>query len=1535
MNISLLPKRLNARSLKRNFQSILRTSAVLFAFLFVGNLKATHMMGADISYRCLGGGKYKIIMKVYRDCQGIAFNNPTFGAFAGTNGSNTCGQYTLSSTRTGIRDVTPVCASGTGPCNPQNTGFSGEGVEEHTFEATVDFTKAPLKNFTNNSSCCEVTFYVGQCCRNSKITTGPANNNFFATAMINLCNLKKMEDSCNNSPYLSNEPIGFLCCNQPYYFNNGAIDTVEFDSFSYKLVHGISTLPNTSVNYSSPFTFKYPMTPFCIPPTSITCRPNTKTDPPRGFFMDESSGDIIFTPTKCDEVGIIVIEITEHRQDTTGKWKVIGKTRRDMQLIVKDDCGYNKAPKVKGPANNSVCEGDKICFTIDGTDETFTPNQLIPDTVQMKWNKGIPGATFKILNPTDREKEAEFCWQTKIGQASPVSYSFTVTANDNHCPRPSIAIKGFKVKVKPRAFGIRSYENLSCGRLAFSAKPEAGFKGVATYKWSFRDSMGQNEFYYTTLKEDTLVFTKGGKFIVVHTVSNSDNCPTIYRDTIEVPDPPIAILATADTFACHGDDITMEPLILNAKAPFEYYWTRPDTHVAGDTFAQISLPNVQEDTTLIVRIIDGDGCIFYDTVKINHKPLPVLDLGIDRRICTYESVTFNAGHDDTMYYSWNTLDTTQFITVVDDKDYTVRVTDTIWGCYQDDTVRLYVNDLVIADAGIDQMICTKDSASIIANHSPALFSATYNWTDITGGLPLGTNKSYKVSPKNNNGNGNSAIINYYRLFTRVTQDTHSCVAVDTMAVKINTLPKVKWSTLDPECWVYGDILLNPFILEPKDINNITITTDKTPGIIDENTSGDPTRWTFKTQMLDNEALNKQPHTERLTISYTDTNGCTFTDAVNQVINGNPGVELRDRVYCQDKGEALMDSSILVPKSFTGLKLKWEVLTTPAAVNPMFILEDRGFPAKTWMKFGAPSEDYYSGDYTFKLCVSNSITGCRTCKEDSVHIVPEPKITVNPPSPKCVTSDTMDLLDYFLLNGTRPFPGDGTLSVLQAPFGSTNSTLISGHRFFPGWGRGVWEFKYSNASTGCLKEDSFFLNVIDTPDAILLPNRIMCENEGVLDLTTVLDRANSKGVASSSWSGDYVSGSNFTPTSTKTSAIEGPYTLKLAAANSQGCVDTEYYQIRIRTLPEVSISNTKPGNLCAGDAYGLIADASFDNGVQWSTIQGSDGLFTAQNAENTDYNHGTGDAGNRKAWVKISTLPLATDEVCPQATDSMEIIINPYPVISIDPPIQECAPYIANFTSTESEGINPASLTYRWDFGNGDTSDQVNPTGINYPNQGVYNVGLTVTNTAGNCVTSITENSFVEIYPVPVAAFVTDPLASTTIALPRFQMDNLSTLQTDVFANGAMNYNWKFNDQQNPLGDTSTLKNPWYSYQKDTGYYTIYLLVTSDKGCIDTVSQRVYIGPDIIVFIPDAFSPNGFGPKTNNVFIPVATNFKDFKMVIFNRWGEKMYETESIEEPWDGDYYGKTADQGVYVYYIEVSSLDDKVYKFDGTFHLLR
>ena len=69
----------------------------LLSFFYIGNqAQATHMMGADMSYQCLGNGKYKITAKVYRDCRGIGLSNPAFGAFAGSNGSNQCGSVNLS-----------------------------------------------------------------------------------------------------------------------------------------------------------------------------------------------------------------------------------------------------------------------------------------------------------------------------------------------------------------------------------------------------------------------------------------------------------------------------------------------------------------------------------------------------------------------------------------------------------------------------------------------------------------------------------------------------------------------------------------------------------------------------------------------------------------------------------------------------------------------------------------------------------------------------------------------------------------------------------------------------------------------------------------------------------------------------------------------------------------------------------------------------------------------------------------------------------------------------------------------------------------------------------------------------------------------------------------------------------------------------------------------------------------------------------------------------------------------------------------------
>lgn len=113
------------------------------------------------------------------------------------------------------------------------------------------------------------------------------------------------------------------------------------------------------------------------------------------------------------------------------------------------------------------------------------------------------------------------------------------------------------------------------------------------------------------------------------------------------------------------------------------------------------------------------------------------------------------------------------------------------------------------------------------------------------------------------------------------------------------------------------------------------------------------------------------------------------------------------------------------------------------------------------------------------------------------------------------------------------------------------------------------------------------------------------------------------------------------------------------------------------------------------------------------------------------------------------------------------------------------------------------------------------------------------------------------------------------------------------------------------------------------------MVTTDKGCKDSTLSRVLIGPDIIVFVPDAFTPDNAGPNDNNTFIPKVINNKTFYMGVYNRWGEKMYETNDLNKGWDGNFLGKPAPQGVYIYRIIVTSLEDKQFEYNGTFTLLR
>jgi gliding motility-associated-like protein len=1521
------------------------------------------MMGADMSYQCLGNGKFKIISKVYRDCRGVSFNNPTFGAFAGTNGGNGCGSTSLSGiTRTSIRDVTTRCSSSSNPCNPSNTYGTGKGVEEHTYEIEVDFGRSPLSQFVGKSSCCEITFYVGQCCRNGAITTGASNADFYTTCMINICNIEKTPNKCNSSPQLSNEPVGFLCCNTPWYYNNGAIDTVDFDSISYRLVKGIRGLPNTAVNYSSPFDERYFMTPFCIPPssTNIKCTPNVNVDPPRGLYFDQDNGDIITTPIKCDEVPIIVIEQTEHRKDSAGNWIVVGRTRRDMQMWVIDECGYNKPPIIRGPFSWNICEGEKICKKVKIDDETFTPHQTVPDTVLATWNGGIPGATFEVVDPTQREKEYEFCWETKVGDASDVSYTFTVRATDQHCTPPMISIRSFKVKVNPKATTERKYDTLKCGRFAFSSIIPGGFKGTPSYQWSVRDSSGAKELKFSARASDTMNYYYGGRYIVVHTINNSFNCPTIYRDTVELPAPPMVSMATADSFACFGTDITMSANVLYGKPDYKYIWDRYpyrfDTvnlvnivsdsfRINSDTLNTLTIRDFRKDTIIRVQVTDGDGCIFYDTASILVKPLPKLNLGPDKRICTYETMTFDAQNADTVKYYWSTGDTTQMITVNVDKNYWVTVVEKTFKCEQKDTVRLFVNDTVIALAGADTTICHQQSANLKAQHRPANQSVVYEWTDIVPNRVLGSNANYTVSPRNTNATGGSLQSYSYGLYAKVTQGGHTCEHRDTVVVNVNTLPVVQWTRkpLPSRCYDYGDIELNSFL-------NVGRTAGvqiwggslaRRSNMVD---SMLPTRHVFKTSNLSNNDLqNGKNYTERIYGWFRDDNGCINIDSVNQRIDGNPILQLRDRTFCQDLGQVSMDSVVVLPKTKAGKTYDWRVREWASGTDSAQLLINLNpFGTPDWrFRFGAPNEDFYEGKYKFSLCLVDIITGCQSCDSVKIDIISEPVVSVLTPNPVCVNWDTIDLNKYVTVNGVnaKDAPG-GRFEVGDVNFSNSDPrvgySLPEGHKFPPSIGPGTFKIRYYNIGTGCLKVDSFYVYVNDTPDAVLLTPLVLCNTGPSLDLNSRIDMSKTRPTSGiPSWTGPNLTGSVFNPISTFTSEVEGPYQMKLAYTDNNGCADTEIYEIFVRTRPEINITTPKPYPQCENTPFPVQSESKFSNKqVQWTIINGSDGSIDNPNAENIVYTHGPNDKANKMAMLKVTTVPVA-NEVCPQAADSILIIIHPYPVLEPLDKYTGCIPLPTNWEVRETAGIPLNQLSYNWNFGNGDSSTAASPAMVMYPTQGIYDVRVTVTNNTpdgGRCATTIDGPGHVQAYPLPKAYFETDPSYSTTVALPKFTMINKSTIDQSPFS-PTLRYNWDFGTT---TGDTAMSENPRYAYSRDTGVYRITLKAISNHGCEDTFSRLVHIGPDIIVFIPDIFTPNQEGPNTNERFNPVATNFKKFQMTIFNRWGEKLFDTTDPNLGWDGnDPRGAACMQGVYVYHVVITSFEDKDYLFDGTITLLR
>lgn len=135
-------------------------------------------------------------------------------------------------------------------------------------------------------------------------------------------------------------------------------------------------------------------------------------------------------------------------------------------------------------------------------------------------------------------------------------------------------------------------------------------------------------------------------------------------------------------------------------------------------------------------------------------------------------------------------------------------------------------------------------------------------------------------------------------------------------------------------------------------------------------------------------------------------------------------------------------------------------------------------------------------------------------------------------------------------------------------------------------------------------------------------------------------------------------------------------------------------------------------------------------------------------------------------------------------------------------------------------------------------------------------------------------------------------------------------------------------------DTVVLTGQTFEYDfARPGDYEVLQVVTSDFGCVDSITITVAVETDFYLYIPDAFTPDGDG--LNECFEIKGVGFEGYDFTVFDRWGNEVFHTDDVTECWDGTYRGKQLPMGAYNYRLIADLPFDEIEIITGTLNILR
>lgn len=377
---------------------------------------------------------------------------------------------------------------------------------------------------------------------------------------------------------------------------------------------------------------------------------------------------------------------------------------------------------------------------------------------------------------------------------------------------------------------------------------------------------------------------------------------------------------------------------------------------------------------------------------------------------------------------------------------------------------------------------------------------------------------------------------------------------------------------------------------------------------------------------------------------------------------------------------------------------------------------------------------------------------------------------------------------------------------------------------------------------------------------------------------------------------YVWNPNVTGTGNATNLTAGVYTVDVT--DDFGCSNSFTFTITEPALIPISANASAAISICIGATTTVSVNPSGGAppyAFNWINGPGNTNSLTVNPTSTTTYSCVVTDACGNQADTGIVT-----------------VTVNSLPVISFSADnTAGCSPLCVNFTPVSS----PAIGTILWDFGDLDSSTTQTPSHC-YDNAGSYNVGIFVTDING-CTSLVVLNNYITVYP--------DPIAQFTIMSPQPATLQESTIAFDDQSIGGDTCHWDFG-----FGNFTTYVNCGdvaFTYE-DTGTYPVTQIVVNQFGCADTAYGEVVIVPYTTIYVPNTFTPNSDGK--NDMFFAYGEYIDNFHMMIFDRWGNLIFESYDILKGWDGKANGGTQIAQIDTYVWRITYND----RYTGNYHRL-